>query len=673
MAKGSGDVTKGILLTNLTQLENGSKGKNKMAYIVLKSLYRDHPSSQLEKYVKWNSDVRKNFMRKQHATLSKNTSIKHTTNASNIVNIKMDDDKMHDLLLMIWLDMEHDELLPNNLLDLPKVTSSKGTTIKAAKVSFTSFLNSGIKKLITSEPIQYRRTDMVKKLIEKKIVTDEDSRARGRLISKDKVEIKMKTNMHVIWGDGSLPKTLPKTANIMSIVRPNKKTDPIYVSYDAENSNYITSLLAKTKMENQTYYLKRIFTIANLMDPGRGADKSVGGHGKSGGSVDKLISRIFDETNTSTPFKFNYQPFEFKFGKYCKIEIIADKNKFNAKLNGELMSMGITASRAKNGYRGQPPTLLEKLSKTFGDFLQILTVAHLRKSGINVVSSSQDGGFVGMTGFVQNQLFRIQNPALISDSTTLIGTGNQTTGIRLYGLEKNIDYNRTPTKSHATTKQQQIKANNKNLTNNANSGNSRNSGNSKRNSKSTNNSSKIPVVSSSPRKPTSTPNKQGIKRKVNNAGLNNSKRSNNTSNSMNSGFSNTSNSTNVAARSQRSNNYTVNSARNLLVNGLNKLTHLTNQDKKAFISNFGNDPNVNRVLKAAKNKNTLILQEKNKFIRAIRKLTSLNKTKQNMYISSYNRGLNSENLLKRAKNDNNNAKEIAQVRRAKTLRPRSKI
>lgn len=508
MAKGSGDVTKGILLTNLTQLENGSKGKNKMAYIVLKSLYRDHPGEQLKKYVKWNSDVRKNFMRKQHATLSKNTSIKHTTNASNIVNIKMDDDKMHDLLLMIWLDMEHDELLPNNLLDVPKVTSSKGTTIKAAKVSFTSFLNSDIKKLITSEPIQYRKTDMVKKLIEKKIVTDEDSRAKGRLISKDKVEIKMKTNMHVIWGNGSLPKTLPKTANIMSIVRPNKKTDPIYVSYDAENSNYITSLLAKTKMENQTYYLKRIFTIANLMDPGRGADKSVGGHGKSGGSVDKLISRIFDETNTSTPFKFNYQPFEFKFGKYCKIEIIADKNKFNAKLNGELMSMGITASRAKNGYRGKPPTLLEKLSKTFGDFLQILTVAHLRKSGINAVSSSQDGGFVGMTGFVQKQLFGISNPALISDSTTLIGTGNQTTGIRLYGLEKNIDYNRTPTKSHATTKQQQIKANNKNLTNNANSSNSNGS-----------NSLKKPVASSSSRKLTSTTR--------GNAVLNNTKRANN--------------------------------------------------------------------------------------------------------------------------------------------------
>ena len=669
MVKGSGDVTKGILLTNLTQLEKGSNGRNKMAYIVLKSLYRDHPGSQLKKYVKWNSDVRRNFMRKQHATLSKNTSIKHTTNASNIVNIKMDDDKMHDLLLMIWLDMEHDELLPKNMIDLPEQKSPKGKTIKAAKVSFTSFLNSDIKKLITSKPIQYRRTDMVKKLIEKNIVTDESPRAPGRLISKGEVETKMKTNMHVIWGDGSLPKTLPKTANIMSIVRPNKKTDPIYVSYDAENSNYITSLLAKTKMENQTYYLKRIFTIANLMDPGRGADKSVGGHGKSGGSVDKLISRIFDETNTSTPFKFNYQPFVFKFDKYCKIEIIAENNKFNAKLNGELMSMGIKAANAKSG----KADALQKLSKTFGDFLQILTVAHLRKSGINVVSSSQDGGFVGMTGFVQKQLFGISNPALISDSTTLIGTGNQTTGIRLYGLEKNIDYNRTPTKSHATTKQQQIKANNKNLTNNANSGNSRNSGNSKRNSKSTNNSSKTPVASSSLRKPTSTPNKQGIKRKVNNAGLNNSKRSNNTSNSMNSGFSNTSNSTNVAARSQRSNNYTVNSARNLLVNGLNKLTHLTNQDKKAFISNFGSDPNVNRVLKAAKNKNTLILQEKNKFIRAIRKLTSLNKTKQNMYISSYNRGLNSENLLKRAKNDNNNAKEIAQVRRAKTLRPRSKI
>ena len=504
MAKGSGDVTKGILLTNLTQLEKGSNGRNKMAYIVLKSLYRDHPSSQLEKYVKWNSDARKNFMRKQHATLSKNTSIKHTTNASNIVNIKMDDDKMHDLLLMIWLDMEHDELLPKNMIDLPAVKSSKGKTIKAAKVSFTSFLNSGIKNRITSIPIQYRRTDMVKKLIEKNIVTDEAPRARGRLISEANVETKMKTNMHVIWGNGSLPKTLPKTANIMSIVRPNKKTDPIYVSYDAENSNYITSLLAKTKMENQTYYLKRIFTIANLMDPGRGADKSVGGHGKSGGSVDKLISRIFDETNTSTPFKFNYQPFEFKFGKYCKIEIIAEPNKFNAKLNGELMSMGIKAANAKSG----KADALQKLSKTFGDFLQILTVAHLRKSGINVVSSSQDGGFVGMTGFVQKQLFGISNPALISDSTTLIGTGNQTTGIRLYGLEKNIDYNRTPTKSHATTKQQQNKANNKNLTNNANSSNSNGS-----------NSLKKPVASSSSRKLTSTTR--------GNAVLNNTKRANN--------------------------------------------------------------------------------------------------------------------------------------------------
>ena len=671
MTNGSGkkkDATKGILLTNLTQLENGSSGRNKMAYIVLKSLYRDHPSGQLKKYVKWKPDVRKNFMRKQHATLSKNTSIKHTTNNSDIVGIPMgpDDVKMHDLLLMIWLDMEHDKLLTKNMIDFPEVKNPNGKTIQAAKVSFTSFLNSDIKKLITSKPIQYRKTPLVEKLIKKSIVTDGDRRAPGRLISRDKVESKMKTHMHVIWGDGSLPKTLPKTANIMSIVRPNKKKDPIYVSYDAENSNYITSLLTKTKMENQTYYLKRIFTIANLMDPGRGASIDVGGHGRSGGSVDKLIARIFDETNTSTPFKFNYQPFKFKFDDYCNIEIIAEKNKFNAKLNGQLMSMGIKASNARNG------DSLDKLSKTFGDFLQILTVAHLRKSGINVVSSSQDGGFVGMTGFVQKELFGISNPALISDSTTVIGTGNNTTGIRLYGLEKNIDYNRIPTKSHATTKQQ-TEANKRNLTNNANSGNSRNSGNSgnsKRNSKSTNNSSKTPVASSSLRKSTSTPNKQGTKRKVNNAGLNNTKRSNNTPNSMNSGFSNTSNSTNVAARSQRSNNYTVNSARKLLVNGLNKLTHLTKQNKNAFIKNFGGGSNVNRVLNAAKNKNTLILQEKNKFIRAIRKLTSLNKTKQNMYISSYNRGLNSENLLKRAKNDNNNAKEIAQVRRAKTLRPR---
>jgi hypothetical protein len=182
------------------------------------------------------------------------------------------------------------------------------------------------------------------------------------------------------------------------------------------------------------------------MDPGRGASTNVGGYGRAGGSVNKLINRLFDEQNTSTPFKFNYQMFKFNFGDYFTIEIVPDGSKFNAKLNGKMLNMQVKRTEALNG------NALNRISKTFGDFIQIITVAHMRKSGINIVSSTQDGGFVGMTGYVQSILFGIE-PALISDSATVIGTGNRTeTGIKFYGLQNYLRYNVEPERSGVTTR-----------------------------------------------------------------------------------------------------------------------------------------------------------------------------------------------------------------------------
>jgi hypothetical protein len=218
-------------------------------------------------------------------------------------------------------------------------------------------------------------------------------------------------------------------------------------------------------MNDGRYYLKRIFTVANLMDPGRGASTNVGGHGRSGGSVNKLINRLFDEQNTSTPFKFNYQMFKFNFGNYFTIEIVPDGSKFNAKLNGKMLNMQVKKSEAQNG------NALDRISKTFGDFIQIITVAHLRKSGLNVVSSTQDGGFIGMTGYIHSSLFGIE-PALISDSTTVIGTGNRSeTGIKFYGLQNYLRYNVEPERSGVTTRVNNNNNNNNNVSSNNRRGN----------------------------------------------------------------------------------------------------------------------------------------------------------------------------------------------------------
>jgi hypothetical protein len=412
------------LLNTLAKLRNKEaprNGLNRYGYTFLASLYRNHPATQLRKYAfNWSNEKQIEFMKKQHTTLTKNTS--RINAPSETVNIPMNDEKMHDLLIMLWMDMSHDKLF---------------------KGSFNAFLTSSIKNEITKKKIPPKKTELVSKLESYEMLKI----SNGAIVLMSDIEKKHKKYMHEIWGDPSYPpKIVKKTASILSIVKNSKK--PIYVSYDAENSDYITELLAKTRMTDGTYYLKRIFTVANLMDPGRGASANVGGFGKSGGSINKLVNRLFDEQNTSTPFKFNYQMFKFNFGNYFTIEIVPDGYKFNAKLNGKMLNMQI--KRIDAAISGN---VLDKISKTFGDFIQILTVAHLRKSGLNVVSSTQDGGFVGMTGFVHGNLFDIE-PALISDSTTVIGTGNSSeTGIKFYGLHKYLRYNTDPTRSGVTTKQ----------------------------------------------------------------------------------------------------------------------------------------------------------------------------------------------------------------------------
>ena len=411
------------LLNTLAKLRNKEaprNGLNRYGYTFLASLYRNHPATQLKKYAfNWSNEKQIEFMKKQHTTLTKNTSRINAPNET--VVIPMDYKKMHDLLVMLWMDMSHDKLFTG---------------------SFNAFLTSPIKNEITKKPITPKNTELVNQLERFSMLKI----SNGAIVLMSDIEAKHKKYMHEIWGHPSYPpKIVKKTASILSIVK--NKTKPIYVSYDAENSDYITELLAKTRMIDDTYYLKRIFTVANLMDPGRGAAANVGGFGRSGGSINKLVNRLFDEQSTSTPFKFNYQMFKFKFGDYFTIEIVPDGSKFNAKLNGKMLNMQVKRTEAISG------NTLDRISKTFGDFIQILTVAHLRKSGLNVVSSTQDGGFVGMTGFVQGNLFDIE-PALISDSTTVIGTGNSSeTGIKFYGLHEYLRYNTDPTRSGVTTKQ----------------------------------------------------------------------------------------------------------------------------------------------------------------------------------------------------------------------------
>jgi hypothetical protein len=198
-----------------------------------------------------------------------------------------------------------------------------------------------------------------------------------------------------------------------------KDDKPIYISFDSENSHFLSGFISSSKTtgiresngkEVDAYLLKRLYTLANLMDPGRFG----GQYATPGSSIDEIFSRLF-KNEPSWAFKINAQPYIWNFGKYFTIEIFnSGKTDFKCKLNDQLLNLGITKKEAGSNNTGNPA--VSKISKTFGDLNQILTVSSLRKSGKRVVSGTQDRAFIGMTGFIQRDLFNIR-PQIISDST----------------------------------------------------------------------------------------------------------------------------------------------------------------------------------------------------------------------------------------------------------------
>ncbi len=473
---------------------NNKKNTDRGGYAFLSNFYRltsMRKEANIRAWIKKNNSTMQNFIKRQHGVITKETSIVHTKNTTKTFD--MDENGLHDLLLMFFLDMKHDKLY---------------------RGSFKDYLGSDIVENLlkpnTKVPTYNTDSTLYKKLKENNINPDTGGVVRGV-----KMEDAFQNNFRTMWGT-SQPIQIKKYEFAASLAQLAKnKNKPIYVSIDSEtNRRPISALLYGSRMSTKdkpTYFAKRLITIPNILDPGL----------KFGGGIlfEDISSRVMRTENDGgpyTPYKFNFQSFKFNFGKYFTISIGPNLKgtKFECFLNSDIpINIGTTRNEGEEG-NGPIP----KIAKTFGDFLQVLINSHLAAEKHPVVGATLDGNFVGMTGYVQKTLYKME-PRLIIDRTAKSGQVSGIDGVFIYGMGDKLK-NVTRTNSGATTQnqtkptKQQTEANKRNLSNNANSGNSRNSGNSKRNS---------PVVSSSPRKPTSTPI-QGTKRKVNNAGLNNNNR-----------------------------------------------------------------------------------------------------------------------------------------------------
>jgi len=387
--------------TLISYIENKiyiKSGKDKLAWITLRHIYSDYNDVGIKSKFKnlTINDVER-YIQMQYAIINKSGSTLSDKLLPSTVNINMDDIKLINFLVMIWLDMTHDLTIPLNM-------------------SFQDFLKSEYVKFLIKTPVKYvKSTNTINKMIEYKILKIEDGKLH-RYSTSDKAvsDSALKNNIHNIWNNGDGMHFFPSSIKIRSKIK--KPNLPIYMSLDSEDSN-LTELVKSSKIGNN-YYIKPLINVANLLDPGRGGSST----GQRGGTMDRLTRQLF-KNEPYIHYKFDVNTYVFNFGEHMSVSIYVDDTKFNISVNDVPLEMGTTTKKAKVG------GVIEKISKFMGDFAQVLTVAHQYKNGLRVVSGTLDGVFIGITAFVHKELFGLK-PRIFFDNSTY---GEN--GIIIHGFE----------------------------------------------------------------------------------------------------------------------------------------------------------------------------------------------------------------------------------------------
>ena len=378
---------KKTLISYIDNKIGNTSGKSKLVWITLRHIYSDYTDTSIKSEFKnlSNSDIDR-YIKIQHDIISKPGSTLSDRLPPSTLNIEMNDDKIINFLVMIWLDMTHDETVP---LD----------------TSFEDFLKSEYVKFLLKKSVKFTKsTNTIDKMIKYEILKVENGKLyRYSKTQKSISDSALKNNIHNIWNNGEGMYFLSSTGKIKSKVKQPIK--PIYMSLDSEDTNLV-EIIKSSKIGN-SYYIKPLINVSNLLDPGRGG----GSTGQRGGTMDRLTRQLFKSDKPYTHYKFDVNTYTFNFGNYMTISIYINNTEFNISVNNVPLKMGTTTQKAKDG------GVIEKISKFMGDFAQILTVSHQYKQGLRAVSGTIDGVFVGMTAFLQKELLGLKPRIMIDNST----------------------------------------------------------------------------------------------------------------------------------------------------------------------------------------------------------------------------------------------------------------
>jgi hypothetical protein len=351
----------------------------------------------------------------------------NSSKSFNVPVMTSDGDFDIDFMFLVWLDTRHD---------------------KTTTGSFSKFLKSDFaKKLYNDKTVSFRKTAMIERILD--LYKTQGTRAKAPhkffTVSDKDINVSdtsgwesfLKRNLGYIFGlkDQGYDVHTTKFGPGIFLDSANDGRVQLLVGLDQEDNNRktISDVLLRTTVRDKTSkrkvkLLQPYVSVAQILDPGSGMP---------------MVGIKGDITTIMSPephsrLAWDFSQLSFDIGRRMKVEVYFDSNirEYRLRLNNStIIKPSASASAAKNG------SVNDKLSKFFGDFLQVLYMSRMSGRGQRVAIGTGDGVMTAIYSFIMKRCFKV-DPILILDLSKdnkirLIGVNNILNKTKLTKVSEN--------------------------------------------------------------------------------------------------------------------------------------------------------------------------------------------------------------------------------------------
>ena len=305
-----------------------------------------------------------------------------------------------DFMFLVWLDTRHD---------------------KTTTGSFSKFLKSDfVKELYNNRTVSFRKTMMIERILDLYKTQSAKAKAPYKFFVVDNNDINLtdtsgwesflKRNLGYIFGlkDQGYDVHTTKFGPDIFLDSANDGKVKLLVGLDQEDNNRktISDILLRTTVRHKTTnkkvkLIQPYFSVAQMLDPGSGMPM-VG----IKGDITTIMS-----SNPHSRLAWDFAQLKFNMSGKMTVEVYFDTRirEYRLKLNNNtIIKPSASASTAKTG------DVNAKLSKFFGDFLQVLYMSRLSGRGQSVAIGTGDGVMTAIYSFIMKRCFNV-DPILILD------------------------------------------------------------------------------------------------------------------------------------------------------------------------------------------------------------------------------------------------------------------